>query len=136
MSVDLNLAEAMRSGTKLLETGEYEKALKLLDQAIMGAIGTGENSSWISTVCNHVAVVADFAGHHDFVKHYYEQLLDYDSENSRAFYGLAKFYLDQKEAQTANGYSTKCYEVIMRSSDRKGKELLELITKRWPELGA
>jgi Tfp pilus assembly protein PilF len=136
MSDDLNLSGAMRASTMLLEAGEYKKALKLLDEAIKAAIGTGENSSWIPTVCNHAAVVADFAGDHGLVKHYYEQSLTHDSENPRALYGLAKSYLELGDAQLAKSYATRCYESIKHGNHGKGGGLLDLIAKQWPELGA
>jgi tetratricopeptide (TPR) repeat protein len=135
MSVDTNLARAMRASTELLQGEDYEKALELLDNAINAATKTGEKSPWIPTVCNHAAVIADFAGHKDLVRRYYEQSLASDAENPRALYGLAAVFLEQGDTQLARAYATKCYDIVMRSTDRKGRGLLELITKRWPELG-
>jgi Tfp pilus assembly protein PilF len=134
MSDDANLASAMHASTRLLEAAEYEKALEVLDKAITTAVKSGQNSAWIPTVCNHAALIADFAGHHNLIKHYYEQSLAHDAENPSALYGLAKICLEQGEVQLAKSYATKCYDIVMGSTDRKGRGLLDLIVKRWPEL--
>jgi Tfp pilus assembly protein PilF len=134
MNDDANLAQAMRASTELLQAEQYEEALELLENALNAATKAGEKGSWIPTVCNHAAVIADFAGRDDLIKRYYERSLAYDEENPRALYGLAKVFLEQGDAQLAKAYATKCHAVVMRRADRKGRGLLDLISKRWPEL--
>ena len=136
MSDDVKLARAMRASTELLQNEEYDKALQLLDSVIDAAMKSGEKSHWISTVCNHCAVIADFAGRHDLTRRYYEQCLAYDAENPRALYGLAKIFLEGGDAELAKTYATKCYNIVIHSADRKWRGLLDLITQRWPDLSA
>jgi tetratricopeptide (TPR) repeat protein len=136
MNDDANLAKAMRASTDLLQNEEYNKALELLDQALDAAMKSGERSNWIPTVCNHCALIADFAGRHNLTRRYYEQTLFYDSENARALYGLAKLLREAGEADLAKTYAAKCYDIVIRSTDRKWSGLLGLVTKGWPELSA
>jgi Tfp pilus assembly protein PilF len=136
MGADLILSRAMRASTKLLEAEQYDKALNLLDEAIKDAMKTGGKTSWIPTVCNHAAVVAGFAGRHDLVKHYYEQSLASDPRNPRALYGVAKHYLEHGDVRIAKSFATKCFDAIQNSTDQKGKGLLELLVKQWPDIGA
>ena len=129
---DHQFRDAMSSTVKLLKVDEHEKALELLDGAIEKAIQEGR-TNWIRTLCHHAAVVSNFAGNAPLEKHYYEQSLAYNPENSRALYGLAKVALEQGETEIAKQYAIRCHSALMQSEDGVIKQgLLELLATHWP----
>lgn len=124
----------MRSSTRLLETDDHDKALKLLDEAIAEAISEN-NVSWICTLSHHAAVISYFMGNQDLRKHYYEQSLTFSPENYRALYGLAKIAEEQGEPEIAKQYAARCYKAITEGDSEIARVgLLDLVLSHWPEV--
>jgi len=136
MSDAIDAKRAMSASTELLASGEYERAMHILDQAIKDCLDSGGERSWTRTLCHHAAIIADFAGRPDLVKGYYEQSLAFDPENARALYGLARVYLELGEAPIAEKYARRCYDAAKQGTDSRNRIWLELIAKRWPQLTA
>jgi tetratricopeptide (TPR) repeat protein len=117
-----------------VKRGEYEKALKLLDESITEAIRENQ-VSWVRTLSHHAAVISKFAGNLQLVKHYYEQSLAFNPDNPRALYGLAEVAREQGETEIARQYAVRCHKAIEESEDETVKQaLLELLVKHWPEV--
>jgi tetratricopeptide (TPR) repeat protein len=128
------LKRAMHDSSELWKAGEPEKALELLDNSISAALQENR-SSWIRTLSHHAAVIAGSEGNLGRVKHYYEQSLAYNPGNPPALYGLAKVLFEQGETELAKRYATECREAALGSDDEIDRGILELIAKKWPELG-
>src|SRR5690348_3597408 len=101
--------DAVTSSALLLQQGEHDRALKLLDESIAEAIREQQHS-WVRTLCHHAAVVSNFSGDSRREKRYYEQSLQSVPENPRALYGLAKVTSNLGEQETAILYARRCYK--------------------------
>ena len=118
----------------MLQQGEYEHALKLLDEVIAEAVRQRQ-TSWIRTLCHHAARISYFKGDLQLQKHYYEQSLAYNPENAMALYGLARIAREQGEPEIARQYAARCHKAIVHGDDeilRQG--LLDLVIREWPEV--
>jgi tetratricopeptide (TPR) repeat protein len=100
------LREVMTASTLLMQQDEHQKALELMDEAIAEAIPA--QAPWVSILCHHAAVIADFAGNPERQKHYYEQSLGSNPENARALYGLAKIADQQRKTEIAKQFASRC----------------------------
>jgi thioredoxin-like negative regulator of GroEL len=119
---------------QLSSAGEGERALEVVDGAIKELVKEGEASS-VVTLCHHAAILAGFGSSPSRVKHYYQQSLAVDPENSRALYGLAKVALQQGEPDTARQYAIRCHAALQRNDDSVIKRgLLELLGNHWPDV--
>jgi Tfp pilus assembly protein PilF len=81
--------DAMSASTRLMQQDDNEGALRVLDDAIAMAVREQENQ-WVLTLSHHAAVISNFLGNLERVKHYYQQSLSFNPENPRALLGLAK----------------------------------------------
>lgn len=125
---------AITSSLKLVENGELEEALKLLDDSIAEA-KRDHNVPWIRTLCHHAAIVSRFTENLTSARRYYEESLTSDPENPRALYGLATGALDQGELEIAKQYATRCHAAMLRCDDEVLKQgLLDLLVKHWPDI--
>lgn len=125
---------AITSSLKLVESGEHEEALKLLDDSIAEA-KRDHNVPWIRTLCHHAAIVSRFTENLTSARRYYEESLTSDPENPRALYGLATVALDEGELEIAKQYATRCHAAILRCDDEVLKQgLLDLLVKHWPDI--
>jgi|HubBroStandDraft_3_1064219.scaffolds.fasta_scaffold73277_2 tetratricopeptide (TPR) repeat protein len=128
------LKAAMNGSIRLSQLGQNQEALKLLDDTIAEAIQEGRNS-WMLTLSRHAAVLCSHRGDLNLAKHYYEQALAYNPENSSALYGLACVSLQLGDTQSAKEFAKRSYEAILRGDDDIVKAgLLDLIVKQWPEI--
>jgi tetratricopeptide (TPR) repeat protein len=125
--------DAMSASTKLMQQGENEEALRLLDGAIAMAISENE-SRWLLTLSHHAAVISNFLGSFSRVKHYYEKSLTFNPENPRALAGLADVAKEQGELELAKEYAARCYRALIEGDDFLKKERLETLLKKWPEV--
>jgi len=114
--------------------GDHQKAVKLLDDAIAYWVQEG-NTNWIRTLCHFGAQKCDSAGKLALVKHYYEQSLTYDPENSVALYGLAEVAMKQGHPDLAKGYAKRSYNAAAKDGDEVARgKLFDLIAKKWPDV--
>jgi tetratricopeptide (TPR) repeat protein len=125
----------INTSADLWKLGDHQKALKILDDAIAYWIQDG-SINHIRTLCHHAAVLCDSAGKLGLVKHYYEQSLTYSPEYPVALYGLAEAMLKQGETALAKEYAKRSYNSAAQDDDDVAKrELLDLIAKKWPDIG-
>ena len=125
--------DAMSASTKLMQQGENEEALRLLDGTIAMAMSENENQ-WVLTLSHHAAVISNFLGNCSQVKHYYEKSLAFNPENPRALSGLADVAKEQGELELAKQYAARCYKALIGGDDFLKKERLETLLKKWPEV--
>jgi len=103
--------DAMSASTKLMQQDENEEALRLLDDAIAVAMSEKENR-WVLTLNHHAAVISNFLGNLELVKHYYQQSLSFNPDNPRALLGLANVSKEQGEPELAKSYAARCYKAL------------------------
>jgi hypothetical protein len=125
--------DAMSSSARLVQQGDDEEALRLLDGAIARAISENENR-WVLTLSHHVAVLSNFLGNWSQVKQYYEKSLAFNPENPRALSGLADVAKEEGELELAKQYAARCYKALIGGDDFLKKERLERLLKKWPEV--
>ncbi len=104
--------DAMSVSTNLIQQDDNEGALRLLDDAIAIAMRELENQ-WVLTLSHHAAVLSNFLGDLERVKHYYQQSLSFNPEDPRALLGLAtlqkgKASLSSRRATRPNATSQSC----------------------------
>ena len=126
--------DAVSASTKLMQQDKNEEALQLLDGAISTAISETENR-WVLTLSHHAAVIARFLGDWPRVKHYYEQSLAFNPENPAALSGLADVAKELGELALAREYAARCYKVLTEGDDHLKDARLEMLLKKWPEVG-
>jgi tetratricopeptide (TPR) repeat protein len=125
--------DAMSSSARLVQQGDNEEALRLLDGAIGRATSENENR-WVLTLSHHAAVISNFLGNWSQVKHYYEKSLAFNPENPVALSGLADVAKEQGELELAKEYAARCYKALIECDDFLKKERLETLLKKWPEV--
>jgi len=134
MSAENPFRVAITSSLDLVERGEHENALRLLDASIAEAKRSCD-VLWIRTLCHHAAIVSRFTQNLTAAQNYYQESLAADPENARALYGLATINLDQGELEIARQYAARCYIAVMRCGDEVLKQgLLDLLLKHWPDI--
>ena len=117
-----------------MQQNKNEEALQLLDGAIAMAISESENR-WVLTLSHHAAVIGRFLGDWPRVKRYYEQSLAFNSDNPAALAGLADTAKEQGELALAREYAARCHKLLIEDNDLFKDARLEMLVKKWPELG-
>ena len=126
--------DAMTESTKLMQQGQNEEALRLLDDAIAMAISENENR-WVLTLSHHAAVISNFLRNFSREKHYYEKSLEFNPENPIALYGLAEVALEQGDTELAKLFAKRSYDATVQGDDEMAKRgLLDLIALKWPDI--
>jgi hypothetical protein len=134
MSAENPFRVAITGSLDLVERGEHQNALTLLDASIAEAKRSCD-VSWIRTLCHHAAIVSRSTQNLTAAQNYYQESLAADPENARALYGLAGITLDQGELEIARQYAARCYIAVMRCGDEVLKQgLLDLLLKHWPDI--
>jgi tetratricopeptide (TPR) repeat protein len=104
-----------------------------VDDAIAIAIREQENH-WVLTLSHHAAVISNFLGNLEQVKHYYQQSLSFNPENPRALLGLANVLKEQGEPELAKSYAARCHKSLMHGDDFLKDARLETLLKEWPDI--
>jgi len=125
--------DAMSASVKLAQQDDNDGALRLLDDAIAMAISENENQ-WVLTLSHHAAVISNFLGDSELVKHYYKKSLSFNPENPRALLGLANVSKERGEPELARGYAARCYKALMDGDYFLKDSLLERLLKHWPDV--
>jgi len=130
-----HMTHAVQESTCLSQSGEFVKALKLLDDSI--AVAVRENwTRALETISRHAAIIAETSGDLARAKSYNEQTLAYAPEHPMALYAMAKILSEQGETKLAKNYAARCYEVSLRGGTEVDRARVELLGKHWPEFGA
>jgi tetratricopeptide (TPR) repeat protein len=128
--------DAMTESTELMQKGQNEGALRLLDDAIAIAISENENR-WVLTLSHHAAVISKFLRNFSREKHYYEKSLEFNPENPIALYGLAEVALEQGDSDLARQFAKRSYDATVKGDDEMVKRgLLDLIAMKWPDVAS
>lgn len=122
--------DAIAESIKLMQKGQDEEALRLLDDAIAMAMSENENR-WVLTLSHHAAVISNSLRSFSREKHYYEKSLEFNPENPIALYGLAEVALEQGDTDLAKQFAKRSYEAIVLGDDGMAKRgLLDLIAMK------
>ena len=128
--------DAMTESTKLMQKGQNEEALRLLDDAIAMAVKEYENR-WVLTLSHHAAVISNSLRDSSRENYYYEKSLEFNPENPIALYGLAKVALEQGHTDLAKLYAKRSHDATVQVDDEMAKRgLLDLIAKKWPDIAS
>jgi len=125
------LIKITRESSVLWQSGQPEKAFKLLDDAIAEAI-RATRSIWVRTLALHAAVLSESMGDLRLARRYREDCLSQDPNDPMALYGLARVLSRQGEIDLAKSYAAKAYDVCARRRTELDRVILESITKEWP----
>ena len=129
-----HMTRAVQESTKLSQSGEFLKALELLDNSM--AVAVRENwSRALETISRHAAIIAESSGDLARAKSYNERTLACAPENPMALYGMAKILSEQGQSELAREYAARCYEVSLRGGTDVDRARVELLGKHWPEFG-
>jgi len=93
-----------------------------------------QENQWVLTLSHHAAVVSNFLGDLERVKHCYQQSLSFNPENPCALLGLANVLKEQGEPELAKSYAARCYKSLMHGDDFLKDALLETLLKEWPDV--
>ena len=128
--------DAITASAELVSLADGDKALRLVDDAIALAVGEHDNG-WVIVLNHHAAIIANFLGKAELVKHYYQESLAFSTENPRALYGLTKVAKNQGDLALAREYAARCHKALMEGDDflkDSWLEMLETLLKDWPPL--
>jgi tetratricopeptide (TPR) repeat protein len=126
--------DAIAESLKLMQKGQDEGALRLLDDAIAAAVKENENR-WVLTLSPHAAVISNSLRNFSREKYYYEKSLGFNPENPIALYGLAEVALEQGHTDLAKLYAKRSYDATVQGGDEMAKHgLLDLIARQWPDI--
>jgi tetratricopeptide (TPR) repeat protein len=129
-----HMTHAIQESTRLSQSGEFRKALELLDNSI--AVAVSENwTRALETISRHAAIIAESNGDLAKAQFYNEQTLVYAPEHPMALYAMAKILSSQGETNAAKDYAARCYEISLRGGSEVDRARVELLGKRWPEFG-
>ena len=123
----------MRRIARLVKSGKRRKALKLLDDFMAEPIE--DRISRIKNFAPHAYAIAFGMGDFPLAKKYCEQALAYDPNSLLSLYGMADLSNLQGDHEQAQKYAVQCYELAAVRTDPLGKGFVELIQKRFPDLG-
>ncbi len=107
------------------------QGLKLVDD-LLAEPGRDKDST-IRELWFTATILSRKVGDLELVKHYCQELLARDPEEPLAFYVLADCLEQQDRHEEAKRYAAKSYAIVSRPSS-KARDLLDLLTDRWPEL--
>src|SRR5260370_19868607 len=105
------------------------QALKLIDDLL--ADPSRDRAATLRELWFTATVFARSVGDLQLIKHYCEELLACDPEDSMALYILADCLEQQGHHEEAKRYAAKSHANLSHSSS---KALLGILTSRWPEL--
>jgi hypothetical protein len=130
---DERLHNALLRSLKLSGSGQYQEALRLMDEVIAEAIKEGDGLSALVLI-DHAALLNGVERDRSLVKHYIELFLTYSPENPRVLYESADLAMEDGQIEIAKQYAKRCHQAILQSEDDKiKKDLLDLVLHRWPE---
>jgi hypothetical protein len=118
--------------------GQHGEALKLLDESIAKAKRENDNL-WIKPLCVQASLIAESMGDLQLVKHYSAEILSHEPrstlQKAMTLYMLADASFRQNEPDAAKRHAAQAYALVVQSSAKEDRELLQLLTKRWPDVG-
>jgi hypothetical protein len=127
--------DAVDESTELWKKGRPTDALKLLDESI--ALAEKENRPVsVKILSMHASVISGSVGNLGLVRQYCERVLSHEPENALALYSLADVLFRQGEVGPAKRYAAMSYSLVAHSSSLEDRGLLDVLTKKWPDVGS
>ena len=125
---------ALVESTRLWRSGDTDQALKVLDGSIADA--TRENAgNWARRLSLHASLICRLNGDLQRARRYSELALAHGPDDPAALYSLARVLAEEEEIDLAEQYASMCYELSARGGTELDRARMELIVKRWPQLG-
>jgi tetratricopeptide (TPR) repeat protein len=120
---------------ELSQSGEYQEALKIIDEAIARA-APQKKTLWAKVLSRHAVAIARSARDDDSIRRFCEQIIRYDPDDATARYVLADVLLRQEQVDLARQQALMSYAAAERSNSPEGRGIIELILKTWPEIAS
>jgi tetratricopeptide (TPR) repeat protein len=127
------VTQAIDQSTGLWKKGQHSEALKLLDESIAQAEKENRPIS-VKVLSMHASVISGSVGDLELVKQYCERVLSHEPENALALYSLADVLFRQGKTGQAMRCAAKSYALVAHSSSKEDLGLLEVLTKKWPDI--
>jgi tetratricopeptide (TPR) repeat protein len=128
------LKDAVDQSTELWKRGQHSEALRLLDESIAQAEKENRPIS-VKVLSMHASVISGSMGDLGLVRQYCERVLSHEPENALALYSLADVLFRQGDTRLARQCAAKSYALVAHSSSKESRGLLEVLTKKWPDIG-
>jgi tetratricopeptide (TPR) repeat protein len=123
----------LRRISKLVGQGKSRKALKVIDEFL--AQPSEDKIKRITKFAPHAAAIARAIGDVSMARRYYEQAIEYSRDSPGSLYGMADVLDLQGEHARARECAIRCYQLAVAGKDQLSKGFVELVEKRFPDLG-
>lgn len=127
------LRRAIEASTRFAKAGDPQRALVVLDDSIGEAIREGK-TDWVSLLTANAVILCEATGDFARAKGYCEQCLAHAPDDPWTNYRLANVLLRQGESDLARRHAAKSYSLVARSDRKRDQGLIDLLTKKWPEV--
>jgi tetratricopeptide (TPR) repeat protein len=124
--------ELIQAVFELVNRGEGQKALRLLDD-FMGERGQ-DRALRVRSMGGFAAIIALQIGDLKAARRYCEECLTYASDDAMALYRLTDCLARQGETDEARRRAAECHIAASSRGDERGKRIVELVERRFPEL--
>ncbi|HEX4002871.1 MAG TPA: hypothetical protein VHX36_09485 [Candidatus Acidoferrales bacterium] len=130
-----SLGDILIQSTELWRSGQHAKALTLIDEWIAKMEEKKDVGTSVQLLRMHACLIAGAMNDWRLVRHYCDEVLAVEPENALTFYTLADAMFRQGEVNLAKLKAARAYALVCHSHDARDRGLLELLIKRWPEIG-
>jgi tetratricopeptide (TPR) repeat protein len=132
---DLDLLKSVvGQSTELWTKGKHDEALHLIDECVAKA--ELENKTvWVKVLSMHASLIADSKGDLAKARRYCERVLSLEPENALALHALADVMFRQGKTDLARHHAARAYALVVHSSAKEDRGLLEVLMKKWPDIG-
>jgi Tfp pilus assembly protein PilF len=115
---DERLHNALLDSLRLSESGQYQEALRLLDDLISEATREGDELTALVLI-EHASILNGDKPDCSFAKQQFEQFLTHRPESPRVLYELADGAMKEGQLEAAKLYAKRCHQAILRSNNKK-----------------
>jgi hypothetical protein len=129
-----DVKNAVLDSNDLWRAGREREALELLNNRI-GTARQDNSAVQAKILALHASVIAKSAGDLDAARSYLEQVLIYEPGNALALFGIADILENQGKSTEAKDLATHSYSIAAASNTDESRGLLELLVKKWPDVG-
>jgi len=124
--------ETIRRVGEFVSRGERRSALQVLDDFMAEP---GQDRKLRMRLLGHfAAVTATQIGDLKTAQRYCEERLSYTPQDPMALFALADCLARQGETEEAGRRAAECHRAALSQGDERGKGILELVERRFPEL--
>jgi len=123
----------MRRVSQLVRKGKGREALRVLDDFMAEPVEDRINR--IKNFAPHAAVIASAIRDFPLAKKYCEQDLAYNPDSLLSLYGWPIYPIGRGTRSRLGRYAIQCYQLAAAGNDPVSQGVVELIEKRFPDLG-